>query len=139
MDNIRPNLLKACHNELGTGSLEHIISLCFWSCNYPDQLKIAKVIPLFKKCEPHFTKNYRPISLLSILNKIIEKLVHNQFINVIINFYNNILSYTNFNSDSIRVIQLLQQMLKHLIIFEKKSQMEDLYWMHTLIYLKCLI
>ncbi len=46
------------------------------SGNYPDQLKIAKVILLFKKCEPHLTKNYRPLSLLSIFNKIIEKLVH---------------------------------------------------------------
>ncbi len=75
MDNIRPKLLKACNNELAT-SLAHIANLSFLSCNYPDQLKIAKVIPLFKKCEPHLTKNYRPISLLSILNKIIEKLVH---------------------------------------------------------------
>ncbi len=76
MDNISPKHLKACNKELAT-SLTHFGNLSFVSGNYPDQLKIAKVIPLFKKCEPHFTKNYRPISLLSILNKIIEKLVHN--------------------------------------------------------------
>ncbi len=75
MDNTRPKLLKACNNELAT-SLAHIANLIFLSGNYPDQLKIAKVIPLFKKCEPHLSKNYRPISLLSILNKIIEKLFH---------------------------------------------------------------
>ncbi len=75
MDNIRPKLLKACNNELAT-SLAHFTNLSFLSGNYPDQLKIAKVIPLFKKCEPHLTKNYRLISLLSILNKIIGKLVH---------------------------------------------------------------
>ncbi len=34
------------------------------------------MIPLCKKCECYFNKNYRSISLLSILNKIIEKLVH---------------------------------------------------------------
>ncbi len=68
MDNIRPKLLKACNNELAT-SLAHIANLRFLSGKYPDQLKIATVIPLFKKCKPHLTKNYRPISLLRVLNK----------------------------------------------------------------------
>ncbi len=74
MDNIKEKLLKECGTELCNG-LAHITNLSFVSGNYPDQLKIAKVIPLYKKCESYFTKNYRPISLLSILNKIIEKLV----------------------------------------------------------------
>ncbi len=56
--------------------MAHIINLSFVSENYSDQLKIAKVIPSYKKCESYFTKNYRPISVLSILNNIIEKLVH---------------------------------------------------------------
>ncbi len=30
----------------------------------------------YKRCESHFTTNYRPISLLSIINEIIEELVH---------------------------------------------------------------
>ena len=43
---------------------------------YPDALKIAKVIPLFKKGETTLITNYRPISLLSLLNKIFEKLLY---------------------------------------------------------------
>ncbi|CAL4106886.1 unnamed protein product, partial [Meganyctiphanes norvegica] len=43
---------------------------------YPDALKIAKVIPLFKKGDPHQINNYRPISLLSIINKNFEKLLY---------------------------------------------------------------
>ncbi len=74
MDNINAKLLKECGTELCKG-LTHITNLSLVSGNNPDQLKIAKVIPLYKKCESYFTKNYRPISLLSILNKIIEKLV----------------------------------------------------------------
>ena len=42
---------------------------------HPDLLKLAKVIPIFKKDSKLSTANYRPISLLSNINKIIEKLV----------------------------------------------------------------
>ncbi len=48
MDNIRPKLLKACGSELSKG-LAHIANLSFATANYPDQIKIAKVIPLLKK------------------------------------------------------------------------------------------
>ncbi len=56
--------------------LYYVSGIMIWVKFYPDQLKIAKVIPLYKMCESYFTKNYRPISLLSIHNKIIEKIVH---------------------------------------------------------------
>ncbi len=48
MDNIRQKLLKACGSELSKG-LAHIANLSFATGNYPDQLKIAKVILLFRK------------------------------------------------------------------------------------------
>merc|ERR1712179_816818 len=47
---------------------------------FPDQLKIAKVIPVYKNAgrKDEFT-NYRPISLLPALSKVFEKVVVNQF------------------------------------------------------------
>ena len=41
-------------------------------------LKQAKIIPIFKNGEQQDCNNYRPISLLSNISKIIEKLVHRQ-------------------------------------------------------------
>ena len=41
---------------------------------FPDKLKIAKVIPLFKSGIKSDVNNYRPISLLSCFSKIFEKL-----------------------------------------------------------------
>merc|ERR1712074_177139 len=43
---------------------------------YPDELKIAKCIPIYKKGKKDDPSNYRPISVLSSINKIYEKLIH---------------------------------------------------------------
>ena len=45
---------------------------------FPDKLKIAKIIPVYKKDNPHFFENYRPISILPALSKVLEKCVYNR-------------------------------------------------------------
>ena len=44
---------------------------------YPDMWKIANVTPIFKKGDKQLIKNYRPISLLTICGKILEKIIFN--------------------------------------------------------------
>ena len=46
---------------------------------FPNKLKIAKVLPLFKKDDPTIMDNYRPISLLTAISKLFEKVVFSQF------------------------------------------------------------
>ena len=58
--------------------LQHIFNLSFSTGQHPDILKISKTIPIYKKGSRLSVSNYRPISLLSNLNKILEKLVHNR-------------------------------------------------------------
>ena len=53
-----------------------IANLSFSSGTFPNNLKIANVIPTFKKDDPTICNNYRPISLLPNISKIIEKLIH---------------------------------------------------------------
>ena len=61
--------------------LAYIINLSFSNGKYPDLLKIVKVIPIHKGGSTQDINNYRPISLLSIFDKIMEKLVHKRFYN----------------------------------------------------------
>ena len=55
-----------------------IINFSFSQGIFPDMLKIAKVIALFKAGSMEEMNNYRPISLLPVFDKIIEKLMHKQ-------------------------------------------------------------
>ena len=49
----------------------------------PGQMKIARVIPLFKPGDHRSIPNYRPISVLSIFSKLLERAVYNRVINYI--------------------------------------------------------
>ena len=53
-----------------------IINQSFLVGKFPDLLKIVKVVPIHKGGSTQEMNNYRPISLLSIFDKIIEKLIH---------------------------------------------------------------
>ena len=61
--------------------LTHICNLSFNTGIFPNNLKIAKVIPSFKEGEKDQYKNYRPISLLSCFSKIVERLMFNRVFN----------------------------------------------------------
>ena len=52
-----------------------IANLSFSTGVHPERLKVAKVIPIYKSGSKMLTSNFRPISLLSNLNKILEKLM----------------------------------------------------------------
>ena len=53
---------------------------------FPDCLKTARVVPIFKAGDPKDVNNYRPISILSIISKIFERVVHNQLMSFLIRF-----------------------------------------------------
>ena len=58
--------------------LVNIINISFKTRCFPDAVKLAKVIPIFKAGSKLDINNYRPISLLSVFSKIIEKLMHSR-------------------------------------------------------------
>ena len=56
----------------------NIINLSMKLSIFPEECKIAKLKPIFKKGARTDPKNYRPISLLPLVSKIIEKSIHFQ-------------------------------------------------------------
>ena len=74
--------------------LKHIFSLSFNQGIVPQQLKVAKVIPIFKNGSQTSMDNYRPISLLCVFSKILEKIMLNRLSTFLEN--NNILCPEQF-------------------------------------------
>ncbi len=58
--------------------LTYICNLSFRTGTFPRNMKIAKVMPLFKSGDSHNFTNYRPVSLLPQFSKILEKLFNNR-------------------------------------------------------------
>ena len=78
-DEISSSVLKLVKNEI-TPVLTHIINLSISKQTFPKFWKKAKVIPLHKKEEAIYPKNYRPVSLLCVFSKVLERCVFAQLV-----------------------------------------------------------
>ena len=58
--------------------LLHIFNVSLQNGTFPDELKIARVTPLFKNGSDSDLGNYRPISVLPCFSKILEKIMYNR-------------------------------------------------------------
>lgn len=82
------------HVNLLVDPLVYFFNKCIEQNTFPDQLKVARVLPIYKKGSKADAKNYRPISLLPILSKIYEKLMKTRLLRHL--RINNILSNKQF-------------------------------------------
>ena len=81
-NSIPMSILKKIKNEISI-SLSAIINNSFENGIFPNLLKSAQVIPVFKNGSRLSCNNYRPISLLSNIGKIIEKLLRKRLNHVL--------------------------------------------------------
>ena len=79
-DNLSNIMLKSIADELLT-PLCIIINQSLETGRFPTGMKLADVVPLFKSKARDVETNYRPISLLSTMSKILEKVVYNRVYN----------------------------------------------------------
>lgn len=77
IDEIPPRLLRECATGISE-SLSTVFNRSFTSARFPTAWKQALVIPIFKRGDKSSPGNYRPISLLPILSKVLERIVNNK-------------------------------------------------------------
>lgn len=76
-DQIQMKIVSATVDHIKS-PLAHIINQSFLKGVVPRQMKIAKIVPIFKSGQKNLFSNYRPISLLPAFSKILEKIVCNR-------------------------------------------------------------
>ena len=79
-DDISSKLLKETIFHI-VHPITHIINMSSHTGIVPDQLKIAKVVPIYKASDNSLLNNYRPISLLPIFSKLLEKIMFDKVMN----------------------------------------------------------
>ena len=76
-DSIPPRLLRPVSKHISPHICK-IFNNCVDSHIFPENAKQAEVVPLFKKDDNLVIKNYRPVSILPSLSKILERIIHDQ-------------------------------------------------------------
>lgn len=115
-DDIPPTLLKAS-SDLISVPLTHTINLSLTTGYFPDQLKQAKVVPVFKSGDKMNINNYRPISILPAFSKIYEKIICSRLVSYLED--NNILvkqqhGFRSQHSTESAILHFLTNVYKYL-------------------------
>ena len=81
-DGISPSIVKSTCAAF-IEPLTHIFNLSISQGIFPNDLKIARVIPLFKSGNSMSLSNYRPVSVLPVFSKILERLMYNRLLSFV--------------------------------------------------------
>lgn len=112
-DNLSTKLLKYLKHDL-CKPLAVIINQTLISGTFPSQLKIAKVIPVYKKDDPTLLTNYRPISVLPSISKVFEKSIFNQLHTFFKNnklYFNSQYGFREAHSTEHATIELIDRLI----------------------------
>ena len=80
LDGLSAGFSKDGANQISS-AIANIINLSLYSGRIPDDMKTARVVPHYKKNSKSEPGNYRPVSILTVMSKILEKTVHKQLEN----------------------------------------------------------
>ena len=81
-DSICSKVVKKTYSSF-IAPLSHILNLSLASGIFPNELKIARVIPIYKSGDVGNFTNYRPVSVLPLFSKILERLMYTRLLSFI--------------------------------------------------------
>src|SRR5688572_3196230 len=115
-DEVSTMVLKQCSLEVSC-VLANLFNQSLTQGVFPDPLKLAKLIPIFKTGDKLKISNYRPISILSPFSKLLEKIVYDWLIAFV--EQNNLLADTQYGfrknlSTELALLDLTNQISKTL-------------------------
>ena len=90
-DNLSPRIVKMSAQYIVT-FLTHLINKCIDESVFPAQLKNAEISAIYKKIDKLNKENYRPVSILVMLSKVLEKVYSRQIETYFANIFNSLLS-----------------------------------------------
>ena len=76
-DDINPHLIKMCAEYLIHG-LTNLFQLSVQTSSIPQQWKVHKIVPVYKKRDRSIVSNYRPILLLCSLSRVLESIIYHK-------------------------------------------------------------
>ena len=112
-DNISLKLLKSLKSVL-VSPITILVNQMLSTGIFPNKLKLAKVIPLFKKDDDTLFTNYRPISLLPAISKIFEKVIFIQLYSYFNDnklFYNSQYGFRSGHSTELAALEIIDRLL----------------------------
>ena len=114
-DNISNILLKKLSTTL-TKPLAHIFNHSISQGIFPNKMKLAETTPLYKGKETYYTTNYRPISLLLTISKLLEKIIYSRvyrFLSQTDQLYNSQYGFRTLHSCDDAVSELVGEIIKN--------------------------
>ena len=116
VDGLTGHILKLLASVI-VRPLVHLTNLCLQEGKFPENLKNALVIPIYKSGDKTLPQNYRPISLISNISKIIERVLHKRIYDFLES--EKLISKTQFgfrkgHSTEHAVIHFMDYVTKHL-------------------------
>ena len=115
-DDLPASIMKQVSNECCI-PLTNLFNLSVLQGDFPSEMKLAKVLPIYKTDNHQLIQNYRPISTLNLFSKVYERVIDNNLLDFIME--NNILYDKQFgfrkgHSTSHAIITLVNKVSKSL-------------------------
>ena len=115
-DELNATVLKMVSSNVSI-PICHMCNLSLSQGTFPEELKLANVIPLYKSDDPCEFNHYRPVSLLSVFSKVFERVMYNR-LNSYLDTY-NILFHNQFgfrkkHSSYMALMILMDKLIKSL-------------------------